>query len=317
MRYYNGNFISATDQDPSSSAVNGIFNLEAHLVHVKAGRWMQTAAPPPPPSANDPSLTAAEHYYDEGGSSIGYSVERNMHSDTGTNELWSDIPVVTTSGKRLFVIIATYRYSNGSQGHWNQHFDSSNLEVSLDLKYNTTTQALTYRGSYAASEYNATSIWTAIADGAAASTDDYSILFTDNTNTNHGNFSYSGIVIDDVDNVEYVNIESLGFSNAVNQSSTLSLNLAPDNTTSATHVLRIAASNGSNISTDTLDYNKGSSEPAYTQIGEGDNGTNERHHHSYHFGAHGTQVNMTGTFGDNTNGASNGMSGLGCIIGLS
>ena len=314
MRYYNGNFISATDQDPSSSAVNGIFDLEAHLVHVKAGRWMQTA---PPPSANDPSLTAAEHYYDEGSSPNGSSVERNMNSDANANELWSDIPVVTTSGKRLFVIIATYRDSSGGSAHWSSHFSSGSLLVSLDLKYNTTTQALTYRGSYAASEYNATSIWTAIADGAAAATDDYSILFTESNGDAHGNFSYSGIVIDDVDNVEYVNIESLGFSNTSGQNVTSALNLAPDNTTSATHVLRIAAGNGSNISTDTLDYNKGSGEPVYTQIGEGDNGTNERHHHSYHFGTHGTQVNMTGTFGDSTNGATNGMSGLGCIIGLS
>lgn len=314
MRYYNGNFISATDQDPSSSAVNGIFNLEAHLVHVKAGRWMQTA---PPPSSNDPSLTAAEHYYDQGSSPSGYSVERNMNSDTDANELWSDIPVVTTSGKRLFVIIATYRDGSGGSAHWSSHFSSGSLLVTLDLKYNTTTQALTYRGSYAASKYNATSIWTAIADGAAAATDDYSILFTESTSNAHGNFSFSGIVVDNVDNVEYVNIESLGYSEGVSQNVTTALNLAPDNTTSATHVLRIAASNGSNISTDTLDYNKGSSEPAYTQIGEGDNGTNERHHHSYHFGAHGTQVNMTGTFGDSTNGANDGMSGLGCIIGLS
>ena len=262
-------------------------------------------------------LTTAEHYYDQGSSPTGSDVSRNMNSDSDANELWNDIPVVTTSGKRLFVIIATYRYSSGSQTHWSSHFNSSSLEVTLNLKYNSATTALTYRGSYAATEYNATSIWTAIADGASASTDDYTIQFIDSTSTSHGNFSYSGIILDGVNNVEYVNIESLGFSNTGSQNVTSALNLAPDNTTSATHVLRIAASNASNISSDVIDYNKGGPEPAYTQIGEGDNGTNERHHHAYYFGTHGTQVNMTGTFGDSSTGASNGISGLGCIIGLS
>ncbi len=262
-------------------------------------------------------LTAAEHYYDQGSSPTGGNVSRNMHSDSDANELWNDIPVVTTSGKRLFVIIATYRFGSGNVDHWSDHFDSSSLEVTLNLKYNSATTALTYRGSYAATEYNATSIWTAIADGAAASTDDYTIQFIDSENNSHGNFSYSAIILDGVNNVEYVNIGSLGFSNTSGQTVTSALNLAPNNTTSATKVLRIAASNASNISSDVIDYNKGGSEPAYTQIGEGDNGTNERHHHTYYFGTHGTQVNMTGTFGDSSTGASNGISGLGCIIGLS
>jgi len=269
-------------------------------------------------------LTTAEHYYDQGSTPNGSDVSRNMNSDSNANELWNDIPVVITSGKRLF-IVATYRYGSGNEDHWSDHFgideygsfNYNNLEVTLNLKYNSATTALTYRGSYAASEYNATSIWTAIADGANASTDDYTIQFIDSTNTSHGNFSYSGIILDGVNNVEYVNIGSLGFSNTSGQNVTSALNLAPDNTTSASHVLRIAASNASNISSDVIDYNKGGSEPAYTQIGEGDNGTNERHHHAYYFGTHGTQVNMTGTFGDSSTGASNGISGLGCIIGLS
>ena len=95
-----------------------------------------------------------------------------------------------------------------------------------------------------ASKYNATSIWTAIADGAAAATDDYSILFTESTSNAHGNFSFSGIVVDNVDNVEYVNIESLGYSEGVSQNVTTALNLATDNKTSAPHDFIIAASNG-------------------------------------------------------------------------
>jgi len=262
-------------------------------------------------------FTAAEHYYDEGSTS-GADVERNMNSDSGANELWSDIPVVSTSGKRLFVIIATYRYSGGDNNFWSNHFDVNDLGATLKLKYNTSNISLTYRGVYAATQYNSTSIWTAMADGATSSTDDYSIQFINSGGTETlGNFSYSAIVVDDVSNIEYLNTESLGFSNTSGQNVTSALNLAPNNTTSATKVLRIAASNASNISSDVIDYNKGGSEPAYTQIGEGDNGTNERHHHTYYFGDHGTQVNMTGTFGDSSTGASNGISGLGCIIGLS
>ena len=415
MRYYNGNFISATDQDPSSSSVNGIFNLESHLVHVKAGRWMQTASSPvfqsaatsgdgtkiiltynqalsttatAPASAfavvvnssaatvssvavsgstveltlsaaittgqtvtvayTDPTgsddtnavqnaagidaasftatsvtvslstvaLTAAEHYYDEGSSPAGYDETRNMNSDSGANELWSDIPVVTTSGKRLFVIIAALRDTNSDATTWAEQFNNSDLNYELELKYNSVTTALTYRGAYAASEFNSTSIWTAFADGATSATDDYSIRFHAIDDNSHGNFAFSGIVVDNVSYVDYVNIEALPYSEA-DDTVTSALNLAPNNAAGSTHVLRIAASNASNISSNVIDYNKGGSEPTYTQIGEGDNGTNERHHHAYYFGTHGTQVNMTGTFGDGSTVASDGISGLGCIIGLS
>ena len=262
-------------------------------------------------------LTAAEHYYDEGTSPSGDDETRNMNSDSGANETWSDIPVVTASGKRLFVIIASYRDTSSSSTTWSEQFNNSDLNYELELKYNSVTTALTYRGAYAASQYNSTSIWTAMADGATSATDDYSIRFHAIDGNSHGNFAYSGIVLDGVSNVEYVNIASLGYSETSGQNVTSALNLAPDNTTSATYVLRIAASNASNIESDVIDYNKSQSEPTYTQIGEGDNGTNERHHHAYYFGTHGTQVNMTGTFGDSSTGASNGISGLGCIIGLS
>tara|TARA_A100000172_G_scaffold15849_1_gene8348 strand:+ start:2155 stop:3042 length:888 start_codon:yes stop_codon:yes gene_type:complete len=262
-----------------------------------------------------PSFTAAEHYYDEGTDPNTDDVTINVNTNSNANETWADIPVVTTSGKRLFVIVATLRDSTYETDYWTTKFSNSQLE--LELKYNSTTTALTYRNVFAGTSYNSTSIWTAIADGATSSTDDYSIRFHSTNNDTHGNFAFSGIVIEDVNTIEYFNIASLGFSGTNGQTVTSALNLAPNNTTSATKVLRIAASNASNIASNVIDYNKGGSEPSYTQIGEGDNGTDERHHHSYHFGDHGTQVNMTGTFGDSTTAANNGISGLGAIIGLS
>tara|TARA_B100000963_G_scaffold340143_1_gene338493 strand:+ start:5548 stop:6471 length:924 start_codon:yes stop_codon:yes gene_type:complete len=273
-----------------------------------------------------PSLTAAEHYYDEGDDAtstppaiIGHDITQNVSTFANANQTWSDIPVVTTSGKRLFVIVMALREpgSDNDASHWAEKFNSSDLNFELELKYNSTTTALTYRNVYAASKYNSNSIWTAIADGATSSTDDYSLRIHVIDEAPTGNFAFSGIVIDNVNNIEYFNTEGLAFSETSGQTVTSALNLAPNNSTSATKVLRIAAGNGSNIASDVLDYNKGGSEPAYTKIGEGDNGSDERHYHAYHFGNHGTQVNMTGTFGDSSTGANNGMSGLGAIIGLS
>ena len=271
----------------------------------------------PDPSATV-SLTAAEHYYDQGTNQQGNPVDINVSADTNANETWADIAVASTSGKRLFVIVMTFRFVNANQTNWATIFQNNAAGLTLELSASGTTTALTYRGAYAASEYQSTSIWTAMVDGATTSTDDYELeLDDDYVHALHGNFSYSALVLDEVNTVEYLNIESLGFSGTSGQNVTSALNLAPNNTTSATKVLRIAAGNGSNISANDLDYNKGGSEPSYTQIGEGDNGTNERHHHSYHFGDHGTQVNMTGTFGNSSTTANNGISGLGCIIGLS
>ena len=273
-------------------------------------------------SALLPSFTAAEHYYDEGdqtapGSVYDDDVTLNVSTNANANETWSDIPVVTTSGKRLFVIVMALRYSNGNASVWAENFNASDLNYELELKYNSTTTALTYRNVYAATNYNTNSIWTAIADGATSSTDDYSIRFHAIDEVDHGNFAFSGIVIDNVNTIEYFNTESLSYSETNGQTVTSALNLAPNNSTTASKVLRIAASTGSNIASDVLDYNKGGSEPAYTKIGEGDNGSNERHYHAYHFGDHGTQVNMTGTFGDSSTQANDGISGLGAIIGLS
>ena len=283
------------------------------------------------PAGVQPSFTIAEHYYNQGGSPRSDDFTWNMTTGAGIDntfnntysadvdsEQWGNIPVVTTPGKRLFVIIATWRDSSNANDQWTEQFNPSDLNYEVELKYGGVTKALTWRNVFSGTSYQATSIWTAFDDGAPSATDEYSIRFHSIDGNDHGNFAYSVIVLDDVENIEYFNTEGLPFSgNNVNQTVSSALNLAPNNTTSATKVLRIAASNGSNIASNVLDYNKGGSEPVYTQIGEGDNGTNERHYHSYHFGDHGTQVNMTGTFGNGVEIANDGISGIGAIIGLS
>ena len=276
-----------------------------------------------------PSFTIAEHYYNQGSSPRGddftWNVTtgngvNNFNNDThtGSNETWGNIPVVTTPGKRLFVIIATWRDSTNAGDQWTEQFNPSDLNYELELKYGGVTKALTWRNVFSGTSFQATSIWTVFDDGAPSATDEYSIRFHAIDGNDHGNWSYSVIVLDDVNNIEYFNTEGLPFSgDNVNQTVSQALSLAPDNTTSATKVLRIAAGNGSNIPSNVLDYNKGGSEPVYTKIGEGDNGTNERHYHSYHFGDHGTQLNMIGTFGNGVEIAEDGISGIGAIIGLS
>ena len=39
MRYWNGNFISASRQATTSSSANGIFNLRAQQVYKTANKW--------------------------------------------------------------------------------------------------------------------------------------------------------------------------------------------------------------------------------------------------------------------------------------
>jgi len=55
MRYYNGNFIRKGDNDPTTSGANGIYNLEAHLIHRGEDRW-----PPTVETFTDPTLGFVE-----------------------------------------------------------------------------------------------------------------------------------------------------------------------------------------------------------------------------------------------------------------
>ena len=102
-------------------------------------------------------------------------------------------------------------------------------------------------------------------------------------------------------------------------SDTSNLSISPNNTTNATKLLRVAAGNASNISTNGVDYIEGTGESTYTIIGEGDNGTDERHHHAYVFDDHvfPNLDTLSGKFGTNASTAGDGMSGCAVIIGLS
>lgn len=55
MRYYNGNFIRKGDNDPALASANGIYNLEAQLIHKGEDRW-----PPTVQIFDDPTLGFVE-----------------------------------------------------------------------------------------------------------------------------------------------------------------------------------------------------------------------------------------------------------------
>mgnify|MGYP001274955141 CR=1 FL=1 len=289
--------------------VNGTWKEGSNLYAKVSSAWKESGAVTPP------SLTFVDHYYDAG--TLGTSNEtRNVSSDSGANETWGNIPTVTTAGKRLFVVIVALRQaSTNTAATWLDRFDN---HYTLNLKYNSTTTALTRR-IYAATKFNSTSIWTVMADGATSATDDYSIQLISDDGTDHGNYGYSVIVLDNVNNIEYVNSIATAFSTS-DDDDTSSFSIAPNNTTNATKLLRVVAGNASNIATDAIDYiRSNNSESTYTVIGEGDNGTNERHHHAYVFEDHASPNldNLAGKFGTTASTAGDGMSGCAVIIGLS
>lgn len=55
MRYYNGNFIRKGDNDPTITGANGVYNLEAQLIHKGEDRWPPTVA-----TFTDPTLGFVE-----------------------------------------------------------------------------------------------------------------------------------------------------------------------------------------------------------------------------------------------------------------
>lgn len=60
MRYYNGNFIRKGDNDPTGAAANGVFNLEAQLIHKNENRWPPTFEVDDNPVAGDPTADFLE-----------------------------------------------------------------------------------------------------------------------------------------------------------------------------------------------------------------------------------------------------------------
>ena len=259
----------------------------------------------------------------------------------------------TTTGKRLVIVIASFRFPQGGNFNIENYPNTgSNSEIyntdgifmmdkdnpmTLGVGWGASskqyTQQLTFR-DWVATEYNTTSVWTAFTDYASSNENRWYIdagLNVSCGGKEEGNgFTY--IILDDISNIEYI---SSGVTDrwdqwedttaTENHKVTSALSVNANNSTNATHVLRLAISNCSNIDGgEEMGYNKGATEPTYTTLadysnGGIDNGTDERHHIEYSFGTHGTQANMTGTFGSssNTDVTHDGFEGLGLIIGLS
>lgn len=276
-----------------------------------------------------------------------------LTQNIGTNNVvakWGSIPNIgstETSGARLVVIVAHIRYAGGPTNRYTN--DDTNLfegsgnsvslsravasldvvvsgpngtgRVKLQLKGGSNAYTdFTFGGMYAASTYNTTSVWYKMLDLEAESSYTCNLtdgIYSDGSDKAFGNVAIGAIVIDNVSNIVYTQSQSTGNSDTtINQTS--NLNLAAQTGTSATKILRIVAANGSNISDNVLDYNKGSFEPSYTLLGENDNGTDERNYTGYHFGDHsGFGINnMTGDFGDGSTNASDGIAGMGIMFGL-
>ena len=270
---------------------------------------------------------------------------------------WGSIPNTDAngnayaSGKRLVVVVLTHRLvspelqyqNNDSSGFQSteQHFaffqayDGSGSgpngtgRCKLELRAGTGSYTeLTYGGGLAHSQFNGSSVWYKFMDIHSNAAYDAKFtwgLYTNGDSEVIGNISYGLIVLDNVTNVEYINYNAtnLGLSLSGNTMKvTSALNNAANTGTNATHCLKIAAGNASNIpNASHIAYAKGANEAAYTTLGLGDNGTSEMNNSSYSFGAHsGANIaTQNGVFGNSNNpdGSNGGISGLGVILGLS
>ena len=106
MRYWNGNFISSTKQEPTVNAGNGIFDLNSQSVYKKEGIW---------PTPLDLVANGLVLYLDAGNSS----------SYSGTGTTWTDLSTNGNDG----TLVNGPTYGSGNQGFI--EFDGSNDYVSL------------------------------------------------------------------------------------------------------------------------------------------------------------------------------------------
>lgn len=260
----------------------------------------------------------------------------------------ANLATVTASGKRLVILIASLRTATGStvysgtysgrDGFFNT---SGNDLIDIDLGWGASAKSYTANTTlraWVSTNYNSTSVWTAFTDYATSSENQwYTDLYVPGGATTVEGFGYTYLILDGVSNIEYINSGQTGYweryakpygvpENGYTATNvTSALNVSANNSTNATHALRLAISNCSNLAQGLeMGYSKGATEPTYTTLadysnGGLDNGTDERHHIEYTFGTHGTQVDMTGNFGNSSSSgtATDGIEGLGLIIGLS
>ena len=136
------------------------------------------------------------------------------------------------------------------------------------------------------------------------------IVLTFPVTTNGGEGSYSILILDDVNEVGGTSNASFTSAGGTSSRSLSSVPVTTLNFPSGyTHFLKLVASNTSN-SSNTWTYSGGTGEGAYTFIGGGDNGTNERNSSYYRFASGTMSSNISGTVSGNT--ASSGSA----IIGL-
>ena len=160
---------------------------------------------------------------------------------------------------------------------------------------------------WGATDFNGVSNWTKTVDLTGSQTVTYSF-----PSCNGSEYAISLFVLDYITQWEdswfYI------WNGASGMTSQTSMNNSGPSLTGQTHALRIIGcvlSNSSNNPT----YTKGASEPTYTFLGAGDNGTNERNSTYYAFETTSSSVNQNGTIATSS-AASGGLAGTGLIIGL-
>ena len=211
-----------------------------------------------------------------------------------------------TSGKRHVIIAFSYRpLSLGSS--YNPATWLNACTLSFD---GTTMDYVTNNAGYSA--YNVTGVFEKTMDvGTGSKT--ISVSFP--VNTYGGDGSYSILIFDDVNDVggtfkgvgTTYSTSSRTLANTSNQVGTTNF------PTGYTHFLKLALNNTSN-STNNWTWYKGSMEGAYTLMGAGDHGTNERNASYYRFSSGTMSQNIYGYFSGNT--ASNGAVAIGFTRGF-
>ena len=101
MRYWNGNFISATEREPSSLSTSGIFDLRAHSIYANTSKWQVPGE----------LVTDGLTFHLDAGDSSSYS---------GSGTTWSDL----TSNNIDFTLTNGPVYNSGFGGYFT--FDGSN-----------------------------------------------------------------------------------------------------------------------------------------------------------------------------------------------
>ena len=241
----------------------------------------------------------------------------SISSLTTWNYTFTNVPSVTTAGKRYIIVVTGNRDWNGnSYNTYSQQFltTSSGSIVVNDGSGNTMSMTKANNSSLIEghSAYNATVISGGFVDAAG------NITVTFNRaagQVSGGGDQYISIfVFDDITTISYIANNIVNSNTSGDNSQTL--NVTANNSTNASAVFRVVGGNSSNSGNAFPVYMKATSEPAYTKLFDGMNGTSENFGVYYYWnGTHGTQVNLDGQITLTTS-ASNGLAGAAAIFGF-